>query len=245
MIDGIEQGRSAFLASVTDGQEARLALAGGAQIIDCKDPSRGALGRLEAGRIREVVAVACGRVPVSATVGDIACDADLLVPAARDIAATGVDLVKVGFFGGSDASLAIAALGRAELANARLIAVLMADRDPDFATIELMAEAKFAGVMLDTADKGSGSLLDVLGGEGLATFIEAARRAGLACGLAGSLRIEHVARLVSLKPDVIGFRGALCISGRTSGLDARRIGAVRGALDSSAGFATLDERSVA
>ena len=33
-------------------------------------------------------------------------------------------------------------------------------------------------------------------------------------GVAGSLRPEHVAPLLALRPDVIGFRGALCHGGR-------------------------------
>ncbi|HSD59354.1 MAG TPA: (5-formylfuran-3-yl)methyl phosphate synthase [Burkholderiales bacterium] len=49
-----------LLASVADLHEARLALAGGADIIDFKDPRRGALGALPASVVAECVAILNG-----------------------------------------------------------------------------------------------------------------------------------------------------------------------------------------
>ena len=46
MIEGLRRGRPAFLASVINADEADIALEGGADIIDCKDPASGALGAL-------------------------------------------------------------------------------------------------------------------------------------------------------------------------------------------------------
>jgi (5-formylfuran-3-yl)methyl phosphate synthase len=234
-----------FLASVLEAAEADLALQAGGQLIDCKNPSAGALGALDAITIRSVVAQVAERVPVSATIGDLPCDAAVMVTAAQAIAATGVDIVKVGFFGDGDPRDAIAALGKAGLGKARLVAVLMADRAPDFSILAELAKANFIGVMLDTADKTSGALPDVLDHKALADFVARARSHGLASGLAGSLRIEHIAGLVALQPDIIGFRGALCNGGRTNGLDAARVRNVRGALDAAIENAGRLKRSVA
>ena len=60
-----------LLASVMTVEEAEAALAGGADIIDLKDPRRGALGALPAPVIRDCVAAIAGRQPVSATVGPL------------------------------------------------------------------------------------------------------------------------------------------------------------------------------
>jgi (5-formylfuran-3-yl)methyl phosphate synthase len=237
--------RPMFLAGVLEAAEADLALQAGGQLIDCKNPSAGALGALDAITIRSVVARVAGRAPVSATIGDLPCHGAVMVTAARTIAATGVDIVKVGFFGDGDPRDAIAALGKAGLGKARLVAVMMADRAPDFSVIADLAKANFIGVMLDTADKASGALPDVLDHKTLADFVARARSNGLASGLAGSLRIEHIAGLVALQPDIIGFRGALCFGGRTNALDAARAKAVRAALDTAiAGLENL-KRSVA
>ena len=60
----------AFLASVKDASEAYEAFAAGADVIDCKDPARGALGRLDLDEIARIVKGVSALAPVSATIGD-------------------------------------------------------------------------------------------------------------------------------------------------------------------------------
>lgn len=244
MIGVLTRGHPAFLASVTNAAEARVALAGGADVIDAKNPATGALGALPTAIVAAIVTDVAGRAPVSATIGDLPADGAIMVPAAQAMAATGVDIVKVGLFGG-DVRAAIAALGQADMSRARLFAVLMADQKPDFSVLEHLAAARFLGVMLDTADKASGALPDVLDRATLASFVAQARARGLVCGLAGSLRRAHIAGLAALRPDIIGFRGALCERGRTSALVAANVAAVRADLDAAHAAITHNERSVA
>lgn len=245
MIDGLTRRRPAFLASVTSAEEATLALAGGADLIDGKDPSSGALGALPVSIVRDIVERIAGRAPVSATVGDLPPDPELLVDAALRMSGTGVDIVKVGFFGDLDPRAAIVALGQADLGRARLVAVLMADQNPDYAVIPQLAANGFAGVMLDTADKLGGRLTSMLPKGGLANFISAARHSKLMCGLAGSLRMEDIGGLANLGPDVLGFRGALCETGRQSKLDPTRVAAVRLEIGRARDAGTEREKSVA
>ncbi len=188
MIEGLRRGKPAFLASVTNADEAEIALAGGADIIDCKDPASGALGALSAQTVREIVERVRARLPVSATVGDLPSDPDVLTEAVAAMGATGVDVVKIGFFGESDPCAAISALGAAKSGSAQLVAVLMADRNPDFGLLPILADAGFAGVMLDTADKAAGRLTSVLSVGRLTEFVRTAHDHNLFAGLAGSLR---------------------------------------------------------
>jgi uncharacterized protein (UPF0264 family) len=210
-------GRPRFLASVTNVAEAETAMAAGADIIDCKDPSAGALGALPHGTVRAIVDTVAGRVPVSATVGDLQPTPDVLCHAVVGMAATGAGYVKIGFFEGGDAAASIAALGRLALANTRLIGLLLADRHPDLRLIPAMAAAGFAGVMLDTASKKGRALPDVMPVAEMAAFIAAARSAGMLAGLAGALRREHIPAIAAQGPDVIGFRGALCSGNKREG----------------------------
>jgi (5-formylfuran-3-yl)methyl phosphate synthase len=233
MINALKHDSPLFLASVLSVAEANLVLQVGGQLIDCKNPSAGALGALDAKLIRSVVEAVAGRAPVSATIGDLPINPGIMVTAAREIAATGVDIVKVGFFGESDPRAAISALGAADLERARIVAVLMADQHPDFEIISALAKAGFIGVMLDTADKSRGALPDVMRSKTLAEFVARARNLGLAAGLAGSLRLEHIAGLTALEPDILGFRGALCDGGRTAALNAAHVRAVRDAIDAA------------
>lgn len=245
MLQRLTRSPPLFLASVTGVEEAHLARASEADIIDCKAPDRGALGALPAATVGAIVAALPADTLISATVGDLPAEARVLMPAAQAMAATGVGIVKVGFFGGGDAASAIRALGKADLGRARLYAVLMADRAPDFSLIDDCAAAGFLGVMLDTADKSAGALTSIMEPARLAAFVDRAKGAGLIAGLAGSLKIDHVAQLCALKPDILGFRGALCTSGRTSALDATRVRRVRDAIDRARAANGLTERSVA
>ena len=207
-------GRPLFLASVTLVDEARLCAAHGADIVDCKDPARGALGALPVETVAAVRAALPRAIPVSATICDLACEPETLCRAVEAMAAAGVDFVKIGLFPGGDARRAIAALGRKAAGATRFVGVLLADLDPDLHLIEDMAEAGFSAVMLDTAGKMGASLPDLMTTAALSAFVARAHDAGLAAGLAGALRVHHIPALIALGPDVLGFRGALCRGGR-------------------------------
>ncbi len=199
-----------WLASITGVEEARLAIAAGATIIDCKNPRAGALGALPTAIVRAVVATVAGRAPVSATIGDFpAMDPAAVGGAVAAMADTGVDYVKIGLFPAPDLDDCLAAL--AAIARRQpLVAVLFADREPDLSLIPRLAELGFAGVMLDTAGKAGGGLLAHQSPDILAGFVRQARRHGLLTGLAGSLKLADIDRLLPLEPDYLGFRGALC-----------------------------------
>ena len=63
-----------MLASVRTLDEALFALEAGADFIDLKEPSHGALGALDHAAVRVCVQAIGGRRPVSATIGDIRFD---------------------------------------------------------------------------------------------------------------------------------------------------------------------------
>ncbi len=222
--------RVGLLASVANLTEVAQALEFGADILDLKDPAAGALGAWPAVDLAKAVRLVDGQVPVSATVGDLPMDAVRLAAAARAAAATGVDIVKLGFFPAPDQHAIALALAPLAHAGIRLVAVLMADRRPDLALVPTLAEAGFYGVMLDTADKCAGGLRQHLGVAELQGFVTAARGHGLLSGLAGSLRLADVAPLGRLRPDYLGFRGALCGGDRTDALDVPAARAVRRAV---------------
>ena len=79
-----------LLASVTGSREAELAISHGADIVDLKDPTKGALGALEPSVVSDAVRVIAGRRPVSAVIGDLPMEPDQINDAVRTMAATGV-----------------------------------------------------------------------------------------------------------------------------------------------------------
>ena len=59
-----------LLISVAGPAEARAAVRGGADVIDAKDPRRGALGPVSLQRLAAIRATIAGARPLSAAVGD-------------------------------------------------------------------------------------------------------------------------------------------------------------------------------
>jgi len=215
---------SFMLASVNSLDEARLVRDLNVDIIDLKQPAQGALGALEIKTVAEIVAELKPQARISATVGDLPMQPELLRQAVQDMAATGVDYVKIGFFPGGDWLGCMERLATISQQGYALIAVLFADTGPDFNVIEPLARAGFRGVMLDTMDKRQGSLTRLMTFEALQQFVETAKAYSLLCGLAGSLRAADIAMLLPLNADYLGFRGALCRQHcRTSQLDPMQI----------------------
>lgn len=216
-----------LLASVTGPDEAALVLAHGADIIDLKDASQGALGAVAPDVLRATVAAVAGRRPVSAVTGNLPMEPEVIAAAVERTAATKVDYVKVGLFPGPRRQECIRALS--SLAHKiKIVGVMFADGGADNALVTVMAASGFAGAMLDTAEKGAGRLLDCMDVASLRAFVDACREQGLLTGLAGSLEAPDVPRLLLLEPDYLGFRRALCIAReRTARIDPEAIGIIR------------------
>jgi FolB domain-containing protein len=216
-----------FLASVTGADEAEIALAHGADIIDLKDAAKGGLAPLPADVVRAAVAAVAGRRSVSAIAGELGMDPDVLASSVQDMARTGVDYVKIGVYPGPQQKACVNALAHVAR-QTRLVAVLFADQQPDFTLLSSLAACGFAGAMLDTVRKGAGRLLDHADVAVLYEFVEHCREHGLTCGLAGSLEAPDVPRLLLLAPDLLGFRGALCAGHMRGGqLDPHAVDLIR------------------
>jgi dihydroneopterin aldolase len=219
-----------FLASVTTREEALLARGAGANMIDCKNPSEGALGALPLLTVRAIAKAMEGEVPVSTTVGNVTLNPAQWQDAIHTMTASGADIIKIGLLEPGNLQECLQAIRPlAELYP--LVAVLFADqplsqhRREDI--IALLAEHQFLGVMLDCNDKSSGSLTRQLKADELKSFVETAHRADLMCGLAGALQLDDIEKLKPLNPDYLGFRSALCQNGeRNKDLDPQRVAQV-------------------
>lgn len=209
-----------LLASVNSLEEAIIALENQVDIIDLKQPEKGALGALDIQSISQIVEYVNHRTPVSATIGDLPMDVDNILQAVKKTAQTNVDYIKIGFFPSGIWNETINALSTLIDSKVKLIAVLFADHQPDFRIISSLKKSGFTGVMLDTANKKTGSLTQVLTEEKISEFVAIAKNQNLLCGLAGSLRANDIPRLLTHAPDYLGFRGAICHkNNRTAAID--------------------------
>lgn len=199
-----------MLASVMNKEEALLVLNAQVDIIDLKQPSSGALGALNINVVSDIVTIIKGQCPISATIGDLPMQPDLVFNAVKAMATTGVDYVKIGIFPEGDSQATLNKLVELKSLNLSLIAVLFADALPCLSIIKQLKILNFKGVMLDTMNKKTGSLTQIMPLESILAFVTMAKQQQLLSGLAGSLAKTDVKNLLTLNPDYLGFRGALC-----------------------------------
>jgi uncharacterized protein (UPF0264 family) len=216
------------LVSVRDADEAREALAGGAQWIDLKEPRRGALGPVDGHAAREVVACVAGRVPVSAAAGELV---DWPYGAARSLlGAPGVSYLKLGL--SNCATIDWQPMwntARAEIAasSQRLVAVIYADAaaesPPPEDVLAIAASSQCDFALWDTFDKSAGPLQKHLTPTTLADLLGRARTRGLGTAVAGGLDARAIVLLPWELVDIVAVRGAVCLSSRTSTVCRERV----------------------
>ena len=227
-----------LLVSVISPDEARLALAGGADILDVKNPAEGSLGAQPPAVIRQIRYCAARPHKVSVAIGDVPNLPGTVALAALGAAVCGADYVKVGLWGPRTEAEAVLLLRRvqetvAEYPGVAVIAAGYADAgragtlDPHLLPAVAHA-AGVAGCLLDTAIKDGRRLFDFLAPETLRGLAEEAHAAGLLFALAGALRAEDLPLVRDLGADVAGVRSAACREGRRAGpLDAAQVRRLR------------------
>ena len=205
------------LASIASAEEAKIMARVGMDIIDMKSPQQGALGALSTAQLRNIVTAVDRQVPTSATIGDIPADSTQLLERILETAETGVDYVKVGLFSQQVPSIFQKQLRQTKEHGIKVVLVIFGEYYRLTSILPLLSSGSLYSVMLDTFDKKGKRLPDLLSPTDLASFIEQSRQYGLLTGLAGSLKIEDIDTIVPLKPDYLGFRGALCEAGVRNG----------------------------
>ena len=210
---------SKWLASVQSLDEAQTLLSCLPDILDMKNPAQGALGALPVDTVSEIVTLINGRCLTSATIGDLPMQAELISKAMINMTASGVNYVKIGLFPDANLQQCIKELeNTVKKLKTPVIAVLFADKMPNFDCISLLKESGFKGVMVDTAIKNGLHLRDHWNEQQLTTFVKAVKEQDMLCGLAGALRIEDIPLLQPLNADYLGFRSALCQQGQRKSL---------------------------
>jgi hypothetical protein len=231
-----------LLVSPMNMEEAHAALAGGADILDVKNPKEGSLGANFPWVIRSVADLARGKVPVSATIGDMEFKPGTASLAALGAASSGADYVKAGLLG----------VKTCDQAEEMLKAIVRAVKDLDpkkkvvasgysdylrvgsISPMLLPAAASEAGadvVMVDTAIKDGKPTFDFMGEKDLADFIELGHSNDLEVALAGSIGFPHLGTLLRLQPDIIGVRGIVCGGDRRSAVKEELVVKVKSALE--------------
>ena len=209
-----------LLVSVRSADEARAALAGGAALIDVKEPAHGPRGRASDVVIAGVVAAVAGRRPVSAALGEWA-------DAAPEPKVAGLTFIKRGL-AGSHRSDWRASSWWPDRPPERVV-VAYADwqcaQAPPVEDVVEFALARPGGtLLLDTHCKAPSpslarppTLLDWLDVEWLTSLCRRCEQAGVRIALAGSLGVGEITTLRGARPTWFAVRGAACDGGTRDG----------------------------
>lgn len=212
-----------LLVSVRAADEVDAALAGGADLIDVKEPTRGPLGMAEAEVVAAVLDRVDGEVPVSAALGEWSANA---ITEAHWHLELKLQYVKWGMAGYSPTPGWGEDLldTRRELpVGTEMVAVAYADweRAKSVPPVELVRFAKrfrFRAVLLDTWGKDGSTLLDFLKPAAVAELIESLKRVGITVAVGGSLRPEQVKQFKTAAPDYFAVRSSACAAGKRDGV---------------------------
>jgi uncharacterized protein (UPF0264 family) len=233
-----------LLVSVRSAEEVGSALAGGADIIDAKEPSRGSLGPVDPSVLREIGASVPPGVPLSVALGDFEDGAGAAhAIRALDLTARPAGVfVKLGLAGVSTSDGGATLFGTAVKAartaacHPRVVAVAYADqvvgdRLPPGEMARLAARVGAHGVLLDTLAKDGRDLFTFMAVREVKAWVGSARAAGLMVAVAGSLRTESLRSIREIDPGVVGVRGSASAGGRGGTIDIEKVRALRRVLD--------------
>ena len=199
------------------------AVAGGADIIDVKNPKEGALGASFPWVISKIRKITPSNIEVSCAIGDVPNLPCAVSLAALGAATTGVDYVKVGLFGVKTKEAAVYLMQGVTKAvkeynsMVKVVATGYADAERVGSVNPLLVpdiahEAGADVAMIDTAVKDGKSLFAFLTVDQLRRFVSSAHAYGLKAALAGSIRPKDLPKVKALGADIVGLRGAACTS---------------------------------
>ncbi len=218
-----------LLVSVRSAEEVQAALAGGADLIDVKEPARGPLAPAEAEVVSAVIEAVAGRVPVSAALGEWTANA---LTEAHWHLELKLDYVKWGLAGYAP----VVGWGEDLLDTRRqlpvgmeMVAVAYADWEraksvPPAELVKFAKRFRFKAFLLDTWGKDGKTLLDFMTPAEVAEMVESLKRVYTTVAIAGSLRPEHAKLLKAAEPDFFAVRTSVCAAGKRDGvIDEARV----------------------
>jgi uncharacterized protein (UPF0264 family) len=230
---------SKLLVSVRSLAEAEAAVAGGADLIDVKEPSRGPLGAATDAVIRDVLRFVSGRVPVSAAMGEWLDWDGRELPEQLSFVKWGLEGMDPRRLSGWDPKDLPQRTGR-NFVRPLPVLVAYADHersrspDPEWLA-DRAASLSFPAFLFDTGVKDGTTLREWLAPATLAGIRFRLADAGIPVAFAGSLDETAIRELRPLAPDWFAVRGAACDGGRDGTVCENRVRRLKAILSGEAG----------
>jgi uncharacterized protein (UPF0264 family) len=222
---------ASLLVSVRSKVEALAALAGGASIIDVKEPKNGPLGRASFDVWREVREAVPEPVPVSVALGELIDWSSVAGAEVPSSAWSGVAFRKLGLSHAPTDWIDCwrnlrRKWGECGFSQPAWVAVVYIDWQnagaphPESIIQAARAIPECQGVLFDTWDKSRCPGIDLT----WKRHIDRVRDSRRFVAIAGSLDVDAISRLAPLEPDIFAVRGAACAGGnRLAPIDPERV----------------------
>ncbi len=237
-----------LLVSVRTVDEAAEAMAGGAAIIDVKEPGRGPLGCADAEVAAAIVAavgvagcctLACGELAAGVPAAVARIDRVVRLAAVTGTAPRGVKAGPAGLTI-DEWRREFAALSCGLPAGVEPVAVSYADwerarsPEPD-ALIAAAAAAGATTLLIDTFDKQGPGLVEACGLSQLTCWVARAGVLGIRVALAGRLEPAETRLVAGSGAAIVGVRSAACRGGRMGRVDRGNVAALVSTLGGAGG----------
>ncbi len=208
-----------ILASVKNKYEAEIISKFDFDIIDIKNVNDGALGYVGDSCIEKITEILCDH-NLSVTAGN---DSSPLtkkqIRRVEFLDQLGIQYVKIGVFDVNLLKEHNYFLESMEDYSIKTVGVIFADLINNNTDIKKILKLNYDGLMIDTASKNNQSTLDILSTDALKFFIESCKESNKFCGISGSLTSIRFEDALSLQPNFIGLRGALCSNSKRDDID--------------------------
>ena len=183
-------------------------------IIDLKDPDKGAIGSWEINNLKKIICKFGNKIKISATLGDEEKVYKILSKLEL-FDSLKLDYIKFGIFTNDIKQLKFL-LNSIKKKNFKteLVPVIFIENEflRNFIK-ENIKEFKMFGynfILLDTYSKDLGNLFKICSLDYLRILLEQSSLNNMDVGLAGKLNVSNISQLAELQPKIVGFRSAVC-----------------------------------
>ena len=208
-----------ILASIKNAHEAEIISKFNFDIVDIKNVKDGALGYVGDSSIEEIIKIFSNN-KLSVTAGN---DSSPLTKKQSKriefLDQLGIEYIKIGIFDTNLLQDHYNFLKSVKHLTIKTVGVIFADLIDSEQEIEEILKLNYDGLMIDTASKNNQCTLDILSTDTLNFFIESCKKSNKYSGISGSLTTNRLKETLSLQPNFIGLRGALCSHSKRDNID--------------------------
>ena len=184
-------------------------------ILDLKDPDKGAIGSWEIKNLKKIINKFGKKIKISATLGD-EDKVYKILNKLKLFDSLKLDYIKFGIFTNEIGQL-IFLLKSIKKRNFKteLVPVIFIENKflRNFIGENIKEFKKFGYnfLLLDTYSKDAGNIFQICSKEYLETLLNQSSLNNISIGLAGKLNFSNISQLAELQPKIVGFRSAVCI----------------------------------